>query len=366
MNSTPITDHILVTGGAGFIGSNLLRLLCQRNARVVNVDCLTYAGNMESLQALQGNQNYNFERSDICDRPALDRIFDQYRPGAVLHLAAESHVDRSIDAPGQFVQTNVVGTYTLLESARGYFETLSSADRDRFRFITVSTDEVFGSLGEEGHFSEDSPYDPSSPYSATKAAADHLSRAYQRTYGLPTIVTNCSNNYGPFQFPEKLIPLMITRALSGQALPVYGHGNNMRDWLYVTDHCEALWVVLERGHPGQTYTIGGDAERSNIDVVKRICALLENLCPAADRPQLGGRPYESLIQFVEDRPGHDFRYAIDATRIQDELGWRAREDFDSGLEKTLRWYLGNQEWTARVLSGEYRKWIDKNYGSRLS
>jgi dTDP-glucose 4,6-dehydratase len=341
---------VLVTGGAGFIGSAVVRMLVgERGARVVNVDKLTYAGNRDSLEPVEGDPRHVLEVVDICDGPALRRVFQAHRPGAVLHLAAESHVDRSIDSPGAFIQTNVVGTYTLLEEARRYWSGLPAGEREAFRFLHVSTDEVFGSLGAEGHFREDTPYAPSSPYSASKAGSDHLVRAWHHTYGLPTLVTNCSNNYGPYQFPEKLIPLMVLRALRGEPLPVYGRGENVRDWLYVDDHAHALLTVLERGRVGETYAIGGGAERRNLDVVRTVCATVDELAPD---PALG--PRERLIRFVEDRPGHDLRYAIDFSRVRDELGWRPRESFQTGLRRTVAWYLENPQWWGRVLSGEYR------------
>ena len=339
---------ILVTGGAGFIGSAVVRHLVRRGgARVVNVDKLTYAGNLDSLAEVDADPHYTFERVDVCDADAVRRLFDRYRPGAVMHLAAESHVDRSIDGPGAFVQTNVVGTYTLLDEARRYRATLPAGEAARFRFLHVSTDEVFGSLGEEGLFSEETPYRPSSPYSASKAASDHLARAWHHTYGLPVLVTNCSNNYGPYHFPEKLIPLTILNALAGRALPVYGRGEHVRDWLYVEDHAEALVAVLERGRVGETYAIGGHNERRNLDVVHAVCDAVDELAPA-------GAPRRALVRFVADRPGHDRRYAIDASKIARELGWRPRETFESGLRKTVRWYLEHEAWWRRVQSGGYR------------
>ncbi|HEX6065972.1 MAG TPA: dTDP-glucose 4,6-dehydratase [Longimicrobiales bacterium] len=335
---------VLVTGGAGFIGSAVVRRLIGQSAwRVVNIDKLTYAGNLDSLGDATASERYHFEHADIADAAVVRAVFDRYQPHAVLHLAAESHVDRSIDGPAPFMETNVIGTFTLLEEAARYVR-----DRQplRFRFVHVSTDEVFGSIT-DGKFDHATPYAPSSPYSATKAAADHLARAWQRTYGLPTIVTNCSNNYGPFQFPEKLIPLTIIKAIAGEALPVYGKGENVRDWLYVEDHAEALQLVLEQGEEGATYLFGGNYERRNIDVVISICRILDEL-----RPRGGG--YEGLIRFVADRPGHDLRYAIDASYAQTKLGWRPRESFESGLRKTVQWYLDNEHWWRRVLSGEYR------------
>jgi dTDP-glucose 4,6-dehydratase len=362
-----MTDRppILVTGGAGFIGSNLVRFLIrEEKVQVLNVDALTYAGNFASVADLTPEEGHVFFQLDICDRAGLRQIFLQRRPQAVMHLAAETHVDRSIEDAGQFVRTNVVGTHALLEETRRYWNRLEGAEKDAFRFLAVSTDEVYGSLGETGAFTEDSPYNPSSPYAASKAAADHLARAYHRTYGLPVLITNCSNNYGPYQFPEKLIPLMITRALAGQTLPVYGQGANVRDWLYVTDHCRALFAVLRAGVPGRTYNIGANQEKKNIDLVVLLCDLLEQMAPASENPQLAGRSYRDLVTFVTDRPGHDFRYALDASRIASELGWRPSEDFASGLAKTIRWYIDNPRWIERVASGEHRSWIERNYTRR--
>ena len=340
---------LLITGGAGFIGSALVRqLIAETDHTVVNVDCLTYAGNLESLAEARAHARHRFHRVDICDAPALRAVFEAERPDAVIHLAAESHVDRSIDGPGDFVRTNVVGTFTLLQEALRHWRALDAAGRDRFRMIHVSTDEVFGALGPDGLFTETTPYQPSSPYSASKAGSDHLARAWQHTYGLPVMVTNCSNNYGPYQFPEKLIPLVIGKALAGEPLPVYGKGENVRDWLYVDDHARALRDVLARGVPGETYNVGGANERKNLDVVRAICALLDEL-----RPDPAG-PHERLITFVTDRPGHDFRYAIDSDKLRREVGWRPREDFTSGLRRTVEWYLANTEWSARVTSGAYR------------
>jgi dTDP-glucose 4,6-dehydratase len=345
-----MTRPILVTGGAGFIGSALVRhLLAKTGHSVVNLDKLTYAGNLDSLAAVLPSPAYVYERIDVSEGSEVGRIFEQYRPAAVLHLAAESHVDRSIDGAAAFIQTNVVGTYTLLEAARAYWTGLGAGERESFRFLHVSTDEVYGSLGKEGYFHETTPYQPNSPYSASKASSDHLVRAWNHTYGLPVLITNCSNNYGPYQFPEKLIPVVILNALAGKPIPVYGDGGNRRDWLYVDDHVRAMLTVLERGAVGETYNVGGDTERSNLEVVRKICALLDELVeqPAVTR-------HESLITFVTDRPGHDRRYAIDATKISTELGWRPAEDFESGLRKTVSWYLENREWWERVLSGGYR------------
>jgi dTDP-glucose 4,6-dehydratase len=341
---------ILVTGGAGFIGSALVRYLLDRTPhRVVNADKLTYAGNLESLAPVLPSERYHFERVDICDRAAMERLVAHYRPDAVMHLAAESHVDRSIDGAADFIQTNIVGTYTLLEAARAYWSTLETGERDAFRFLHVSTDEVFGSLGPEGYFTEETPYDPRSPYSASKASSDHLVRAWQHTYGLPTLITNCSNNYGPYQFPEKLIPVVILNALAGRPIPVYGRGDNVRDWLYVDDHVRALLTVLEGGAVGQTYTIGGHNERSNLEVGRTIYTLLDE---RVGTPAQGS--HADLIAFVKDRPGHDWRYAIDAGRIARELGWTPEESFETGLRKTVRWYLENRDWCQRILDGSYR------------
>jgi len=338
----------LVTGGAGFIGSALVRMLLDETShRVVNVDKLTYAGNLESLPGADGNSRYSFEHLDICDAAAMRDCFQRHRPDTVIHLAAESHVDRSIDGPGVFIQTNVVGTFVLLQESLRHYRSLAHSAQSGFRFVHVSTDEVFGSLGSDGRFTEDTRYAPKSPYSASKAGSDHLVRAWHHTYGLPTVTTNCSNNYGPYQFPEKLIPLTIQNALAKKPLPVYGAGENVRDWLFVNDHTRALLTVAERGVPGETYNVGGDNEWRNIDVVRRICALMDELDPH-------DVPHERLIAFVTDRPGHDARYAIDATKITRELGWAARETFDTGLRKTVQWYLDNQEWTARVQSGAYQ------------
>jgi dTDP-glucose 4,6-dehydratase len=351
---------IFVTGGAGFIGSALVELLLAESAHtVVNIDKLTYAGNLESLAGCIDNPRHIFSRADICDRAALDALFVQHRPAGVIHLAAESHVDRSIHAAGDFIQTNIVGTFTLLEAARTWWNGLPEDGRKAFRFHHVSTDEVFGSLGAEGRFTETTAYDPRSPYSAAKASSDHLVRAWHHTYGLPVLVTNCSNNYGPRQFPEKLIPLMILNALAGKPLPIYGKGENVRDWLYVDDHARALRLVFERGQPGATYCIGGDSERTNIEVVDALCGILDEMRP---RPQ--GGSYRDQKTFVTDRPGHDLRYAIDAGTIARELGWTPQESFVGGLAKTVAWYLANTDWIAHVQSGAYRNWLETNYGSR--
>jgi dTDP-glucose 4,6-dehydratase len=338
--------RVIVTGGAGFIGSALVRyLVLERGYEVLNIDALTYAGYLPSLTAVEGKPNYRFLHANICDGPAMQQAISGFRPDRIMHLAAESHVDRSITGAADFIATNVIGTFILLEAARDYWVGLQGEARDRFRFHHVSTDEVYGSLGEEGLFTEETPYDPSSPYSASKASSDHLVKAWQRTYGLPVVVSNCSNNYGPYHFPEKLIPLTILNALAGERLPVYGKGENVRDWLYVEDHARALDLIAERGRVGETYNVGGRNERRNIDVVRRICAVLDELMP-------GNRPREELIEFVTDRPGHDARYAIDATKLETELGWRAQEDFDSGIEKTVQWYLDN-EWWWRPLRERY-------------
>ncbi len=350
-----------MTGGAGFIGSCVIRtwLAESPSLQIVCVDKLTYAGNLASLAPVQATKRLVFRREDICNRAALDAILAEFKPSAIVHLAAESHVDRSIHGPDDFVQTNLVGTFALLEAARGYWQSLTGAEREAFRFHHVSTDEVFGSLGEQGRFTEDTAYAPNSPYSASKAGSDHMVRAWHHTYGLPVVTSNCSNNYGPYQFPEKLIPLMILNAIAGRALPVYGDGGNVRDWLYVDDHAQALKLVLERGKVGETYNIGGNAERKNIDVVRSLCKILDAL-----RPQ--GAPHDRLISFVKDRPGHDRRYAIDCSKIEQELGWRPAESFESGLRKTVQWYLDNAAWLDGVQSGDYRKWIALNYAERAA
>ena len=352
---------VLVTGGAGFIGTNfVLDWFREEHEPLVNVDKLTYAGNVSNLRSLEHDSRYVFVRDDICDGEAVRGLLKTHAPRAIVHLAAESHVDRSIHDPGDFVDTNVIGTFTLLQEALAYWDGLQDRDKSSFRFIHVSTDEVYGSLGSaDPAFSELSAYAPNSPYSASKAASDHLARAYFRTYGLPVVTTNCSNNYGPYQFPEKLIPLMIVNALSGKALPVYGDGRHIRDWLYVGDHCSALRSVLADGRPGETYNIGGHNEMSNLDVVNSVCALLDGL-----HDESPVTPYPDLIRFVEDRPGHDRRYAIDAGKIEREIGWVPKETFETGLEKTVRWYLDNEEWVSDVKSGRYREWIDKNYGQK--
>ncbi len=341
---------IIVTGGAGFIGSALCRLLIgEPGHQVVNVDALTYAANLASLKPIEGNARYTFVHADVCDRAAMDAIFAGHKPDAVMHLAAESHVDRSITGSGAFVQTNIIGTFTLLEAARAYWSALPAPARGAFRFLHVSTDEVYGSLGPTGFFREDTPYDPSSPYSASKAASDHLAMAWHRTYGLPVLISNCSNNYGPYHFPEKLIPLIILNALDGKPLPVYGDGSNVRDWLYVEDHAHALLAITQKGRPGQTYNVGARSERTNLAVVERICDALDRLRPVA-------APRRSLITYVADRPGHDHRYAIDPAKLEGEVGWRPRIDFEQGIERTVAWYLDNPGWwqplRAKVYGGE--------------
>jgi dTDP-glucose 4,6-dehydratase len=343
------TPTLLVTGGAGFIGANFVLQAVADGLRVVNLDKLTYAGNLDTLATLGGNERHVFVHGDIGDHALVARTLAKHRPDAIVNFAAESHVDRSIDGPAEFVQTNVVGTLALLETARDYWRTLTGDARNAFRFLHVSTDEVYGSLGHEGKFTETTPYAPNSPYSASKAASDHLVRAFHHTYGLPVLTTNCSNNYGPFQFPEKLIPLTIEKALAGEPLPVYGDGRNIRDWLFVGDHCSAIRRVLDAGRVGETYNVGGNAEQENLTVVKTVCALLD-----AHQPLTDGRARESLITFVKDRPGHDRRYAIDSSKLQSELGWRPSQSFATGMAHTVDWYLENQPWVRRVLDGSYR------------
>lgn len=354
-------DRILITGGSGFIGSNfILSCLNRQSSALTNLDLLTYAGNPANLAESASDVRYQLVRGDICDRRLVASLLKELRPRAIVHFAAESHVDRSIDSPGEFIRTNVEGTFALLEQARHYWLTLEQAERELFRFLHVSTDEVYGSLGpDEPAFREETPYAPNSPYAASKAASDHLVRAYFHTYGLPTITTNCSNNYGPYQFPEKLIPLMVLNALEGKALPVYGDGSNVRDWLFVEDHCAAIHIALEKGRPGECYNIGGSSERKNIDVVNAICDLVDELAPP-----LSSGPRRKLVTYVKDRPGHDRRYAIDAGKIASDLNWKPAEQFESGLRKTVSWYLEHPAWVQSVRSGEYLAWIQKNYGDR--
>lgn len=352
---------VLVTGGCGFIGSNfVLNWLSAGKGSLVNLDKLTYAGNPSNLSIVERNKDYSFVHGDICDAKLVARLLGEHRPSAIIHFAAESHVDRSICGPEAFLQTNVGGTFTLLQASRDYFESLEGKERERFRFLHVSTDEVYGTLRpDEPAFTETTAYAPNSPYAASKAASDHLARAWFHTYGLPTIITNCSNNYGPYQFPEKLIPLMVANALQGKALPIYGDGQQVRDWLYVEDHCRALQIVLERGRVGETYNVGGNNQRSNLEVVKALCSLLDELVP---NPKV--YPHEQLIQYVKDRPGHDRRYAIDARKVESELGWQPEESFETGLRKTVQWYLANSAWVEDVTSGAYQHWITENYSTR--
>ena len=352
---------ILVTGGAGFIGSAVIRhLINETKHTVINVDKLTYAGNLESLQDISTDSRYFFEQQDICDSNAMKQVFNQYQPDIIMHLAAESHVDRSIDGPDEFIQTNIMGTYVLLEQARAYWSVLEESKKQGFRFHHISTDEVYGDLeGTEDLFTETTPYAPSSPYSASKASSDHLVRSWQRTFGLPTLITNCSNNYGPYHFPEKLIPLVIINALEGKPLPIYGKGNQIRDWLYVEDHARALVLVATQGDIAETYNIGGHNEKQNLDVVHTICDLLEELVPNQKAKHI--QQYKDLITYVKDRAGHDVRYAIDASKIQRELDWVPQESFETGMRKTVQWYLTNEIWWRSVMDGSYRKWIDTNY-----
>jgi dTDP-glucose 4,6-dehydratase len=350
---------ILVTGGAGFIGANfVLDWIATEGSPVLNVDKLTYAGNPANLASLKGDSRYAFAQGDICDRTLFASLLQKHQPQAIVHFAAESHVDRSIHGPGEFVQTNVVGTFSLLEETRAYWGALAEPAKSNFRFLHISTDEVYGSLGSsDPAFSETTAYAPNSPYAASKAASDHLVRAYHHTYGLPVVTTNCSNNYGPLQFPEKLIPLMILNALNGKPLPVYGDGKNVRDWLYVGDHCSGIRAALAKGRPGETYNIGGNSEKTNLEVVHAVCAILDELHPA-------GAPHAKLITYVKDRPGHDQRYAINAEKIRQELGWEPQERFEAGLRRTVKWYLQNMGWVENVTSGNYRKWLDVNYNNR--
>jgi len=352
--------NILITGGAGFIGVNLVSYMVDKypDYKIVVLDALTYAGNLQSLKSVEGKANYTFVKGDICDRALVDKVFNEHQINGVMHLAAESHVDRSILSAEEFLRTNVMGTYTLLEAARSAWKGAGSGGKRRV-FLNVSTDEVYGTLGTTGAFTEQTPYNPNSPYSASKASADHFVRAFHETHGLPTLTTNCSNNYGPFQLPEKLIPLMILSAIEGKALPVYGKGENVRDWLFVQDHCRALDLALHKGRFGQAYNVGGENEWTNIKLVRRICELLDEL-----RPAKGGKGYGSLITFVPDRPGHDLRYAIDATKIKDELGWHAQRSFEDGLRETVLWYLDNLDWCSDVRSGAYGEYYEKNYSGR--
>lgn len=356
-------NKIIVTGGAGFIGSNfVLNWLAQRETHIVTVDKLTYAGNRANLAGLDDDPRHTFLRTDICDSAEIAALLREIKPKAIVHFAAESHVDRSITGPAAFIETNILGTFHLLEQARLYWSELSLADKDSFRFLHVSTDEVYGSLSpEDPAFCETTPYAPNSPYAASKAASDHLVRAYYHTYGLPVLTTNCSNNYGPYQFPEKLIPLIILNALEGKPLPVYGDGQNIRDWLFVGDHCDAISTVLDSGRPGETYNIGGSSERKNLDVVTAICDILDEL-----QQGLACGPRRNLITFVKDRPGHDRRYAIDATKIRSELCWQPKERFETGIRKTVEWYLANLAWVESVRSGAYQQWIEQNYAGRLA
>ncbi len=373
---------ILVTGGAGFIGSAVIRhIIGNTTDSVVNLDKLTYAGNLESLVEVSNSERYVFEHVDICDRAEIDRVFREHQPDAVMHLAAESHVDRSIDGPAAFIETNIIGTYTLLEAARQYWQSLNDSGKAAFRFHHISTDEVYGDLEDPQElFTETTPYAPSSPYSASKASSDHLVRAWQRTYGLPVLVTNCSNNYGPYHFPEKLIPLIILNALEGKPLPIYGKGDQIRDWLYVEDHARALYKVLTEGQIGETYNIGGHNEKQNIEVVHTLCDILDEMRPVASNDKIceSAAPvanqaagmtissYRQLITHVQDRPGHDLRYAIDASKIQRELGWTPEETFETGIRKTVEWYLENTEWIEHVKSGAYQQWLEKNYSHRVA
>jgi dTDP-glucose 4,6-dehydratase len=361
---------VLVTGGNGFIGTNLVRMLVASGEyHVVNLDALTYAANPLSLADLEGDPNYEFIKGDITDRQLVDSLFEKYQPMGVFHLAAESHVDRSIVSADEFVRTNVLGTYTMLDAARAYWNTLPDALKKEFRFLHVSTDEVFGSLGEDGYFTEETPYAPQNPYSASKAASDHFVRAFHHTYGLPAIITNCSNNYGPYQFPEKVIPLMILNALSGKPLPVYGDGSNVRDWIYVEDHCKAVKLAFEKGKPGEVYAVGARNEQKNINLVNQVCSILDDIAPPVEIPQLrdqGLKSYAELINFVADRPGHDHRYAIDPSKVTRELGWQPEVEFEEGLRRTVDWYLSNPKWLDQASGGSYSEWIEKNYTWRAN
>ena len=341
--------RVLVTGGAGFIGGNFIHhLIGSTAAEVANLDLLTYAGNRQTLTAIEDDPRYRFVQGDIADRDRVHKLIEEFRPDCIVNFAAESHVDRSIDGPADFIHTNIVGTYNLLDRALAHWRTLDEAGKSRFRFLHVSTDEVYGSLGETGAFTEQTPYAPSSPYSASKASSDHLVQAWHHTYGLPTLTTNCSNNYGPYQYPEKLIPLMILNALAGKPLPIYGTGNNVRDWLYVEDHCRAIWHVVKHGQPGEMYNVGGNSEKTNLEVVDTLCALLDELVPDSAH-----KPHAQLKTFVADRPGHDWRYAIDASKIRDRLGWQPQESFESGMRRTVQWYLSHRDWCEQVKEGNY-------------
>jgi dTDP-glucose 4,6-dehydratase len=361
---------VLVTGGNGFIGTNLVRMLVASGEyHVVNLDALTYAANPLSLADLEGHPNYAFVKGDITDRQLVDSLFEKYQPMGVFHLAAESHVDRSIVSADEFVRTNVLGTYTLLDAARVYWNNLPEALKKEFRFLHVSTDEVFGSLGEEGYFTEETPYAPQNPYSASKAASDHFVRAFHHTYGLPAVITNCSNNYGPYQFPEKVIPLMILNALSGKPLPVYGDGSNVRDWIYVEDHCRAVKLAFEKGRPGEVYAVGARNQQKNINLVNHVCSILDDIAPPVEVPDLrdqGLKSYAELINFVADRPGHDHRYAIDPSKVTRELGWQPEVGFEEGLRRTVDWYLSNPKWLDQASGGSYSEWIEKNYAWRAN
>ena len=351
---------ILVTGAAGFIGSNFVfKQMKESNNIILNFDNLTYAGDISKFDKIKNNNNYKFIKGDVRNRESVSNVFSKFQPDYIIHFAAESHVDRSIEGPSDFIQTNIVGTSILLEETLKYYKTLDNDKKINFRFLHVSTDEVFGELGDEGKFTEKTPYNPSSPYSASKASSDHLVRAWHRTFDLPVLITNCSNNYGPYQFPEKLIPLMIINAVNNKKLPVYGKGENIRDWLYVEDHCDAIFTVLQKGKIGETYNIGGNCEKKNIEIVDTICDILDEI-----KPNPNGNSYKKQIHFVKDRPGHDFRYAMDISKINKELGWQPKESFETGIRKTINWYLKNQDWVKRITSGEYREWIEKNYRQR--